>query len=739
VLSTAPRIVLLLFAVCFGVKAAQTNILDPKGAIHIPIGVPDSVDTLKTFVEREGNFSPGFGTYGIYFWAYDQQFLKFVAPTMPEVQVRHGLPDNGALIPWVEWPVGKVQIRTEIAQAAFNSPFGSYEMAAARVRFKNHDSIRRKLRFYVALRSLGAAGGPVNGLRVAPGARGLLVDERTAIAAEIPPNAAGVLPDDSIGELAAAGLTPSLRGAESDAGLCSGALVYDIALAPGAEQILSFVLPVLPGRRAVAHKWDGKSQWAQFDELPLNHASGQMQPDLGFNAYVKIDPDDVFSAAREIWTGLNARFDLDLPDKAWEQGYRAMLAHLALNMNEGAPDVSVINYNVYNRDGVYIANILQKSGNFGLAERAINYFLAHPFNGRIYPEADNPGQILWIAAEHWRFTRDREWLAKVYPSLQKLGNMIQYYRTMPGPHFVSLAGIRFGTDCPPEDQHELKPGRCDGFHPEYTEAFDIAGLRGLAELATVSSDLAGAELWSGLAAHLQDQYTSRFGKSLAKEYGSYSVLWPCRLSPLDGPEAETHFGNLGPQQPAGWRYFPLAKAHQSLLAGNRGAGHATLDAHFAHEQMRGWHAFDEGGPSGAGGWNRARTTWQQGKESVAMPHGWALAEMQLLLRDALLFEDGNKLVLFAGVPSAWFTGSKPFGWASLPTHFGPATVRYSRRPGGGDLLLAGLPPAGEWLLRLPPLPGLKVTVDRKEIAPSKGSDYPIPASAKRVALDFRTP
>ena len=44
---------------------------EPTGRMHIAIGVPDTVDTLKTFVEPEGNFSPGVGSYGIYFWLYN--------------------------------------------------------------------------------------------------------------------------------------------------------------------------------------------------------------------------------------------------------------------------------------------------------------------------------------------------------------------------------------------------------------------------------------------------------------------------------------------------------------------------------------------------------------------------------------------------------------------------------------------------------------------------------------------
>ena len=63
------------------------------------------------------------------------------------------------------------------------------------------------------------------------------------------------------------------------------------------------------------------------------------------------------------------------------------------------PDVAVVNYNVFNRDGVYVANIFQKSGNIDLAVEAIEYFTQYPFNGRSYPEADNPVQILWAMAQ----------------------------------------------------------------------------------------------------------------------------------------------------------------------------------------------------------------------------------------------------------------------------------------------------------------------------------------------------
>ena len=67
--------------------------------------------------------------------------------------------------------------------------------------------------------------------------------------------------------------------------------------------------------------------------------------------------------------------------------------------------------------------------------------------------------------------------------------------------------------------------------------------------------------------------------------------------------------------------------------------------------MRGWYLLDEGGRSGPGNWSKVRTSWNK---DVAMPHGWAIAELWLLLRDSLVHEDGDKLVLLTGVDPQWF-------------------------------------------------------------------------------------
>ena len=193
------------------------------------------------------------------------------------------------------------------------------------------------------------------------------------------------------------------------------------------------------------------------------------------------------------------------------------------------------------------------------------------------------------------------------------------------------------------------------------------------------------------------------------------------------------FKQIGAQKTGEWRYFPLATAHQGLVAGNREAGYKTIDAHLDHEQMKGWYLFDEGGKSGPGNWSKVRTNWNK---DVAMPHGWAIAELWLLLRDSLVHEDGDRLVFLpASIPSGSTTFAE-FKCADLPTHFGQLTVSSRPKDGRLELNLAGsAAPPGGFLVSLPKKPQ-RVEADGKAIEPAGGGQVLVPTGTKRVIIEF---
>jgi hypothetical protein len=542
------------------------------------------------------------------------------------------------------------------------------------------------------------------------------------------------------------GQLPPGRAAESAEGHCSGALRFDLDLAAGKSRTLGFVCPVLAGRRAVGHQWDGTSGWAQLDLAEPNPPEGGvLQTDAGLEYYRRATADALFKEAEAYWKDLVGRAAVRTPDPRWGEAFAAIVGHAALAMNEGAPDVAVVNYNVFNRDGVYVANILQKAGRSDLAAEAIAYFLGHPFNGRVQVEADNPGQVLWIMGQHWLYTRDEAWLKRVEPSAARLAAMVRYYRTTPPPHWVKATSLEFGASLPPDKPDEkpaqrrqvLRPGACDGSHPEYTQAFDVAGLRAAALLARAAGKADDDAARQALADDLFKKYDETFGSALARGYGSYAVLWPCRLYPLREGKAFEQFKGNGARGPGGWRYFPLATAHQGLLAGNRDAGHGTLARHLNEEQMRGWYVFDEGGRSGSGGWRFARTTWNA---SVAMPHGWAIAELWLLLRDSLLFEDGDRLVLLGGVPAEWFTGIDPIVLEDLPTWFGPLSLKYTGSGGTATVELSGAAaPPGGFVLRLPAALKPQVSIAGQAIEGTGGGDFVLPPKTRQAQVAFGGP
>ena len=719
-----------------GARAENRSVavLDPRGEIHIPIGVANTLDSLKTFVEAEGSFSPGVGTYGIYFWLYDKAANQLFAPTMSETVCEHGLARGGYLIPWSKWKAGSVEVKSELCHVLRDSPAGQVHVVAARVILRNTAKQRNTWSLYAALRPLGPAGSDVHELSVSDTGDMLLVDGKAALMAKHPTSAVGVVETDTIGQFAMRGAMPEGRSVTSSEGNCSGALRFDVTLGAGESRVLQFLCPVLPGRRAVRHQWDGVSEWAQLDLAEPNPDSGgELQPDPGLPHYRGLDVDTLFIEARDYWKALVGNVELRLPDAQWSEAFAAITGHAAVAMNEGAPDVAVVNYNVFNRDGVYVANILEKAGRADLAAEAIDYFVAHPFNGRSYPEADNPGQILWIMGEHWRFTHDRAWLGRVWPAVQKLAALIRYYRTTEGPHWVQMDALAFGNDVPADKRRELKPGRCDGHNPAYTEAFDLAGIRAAALLAKALDKNEEAAQYEAFAAELFEKYDRTYGSNLPDKYGSYCVLWPCRLYPFAESRAFKQFRSLGPQKPESWRYFPLARAHQSLLAGNREAGYRTLEYHLDQPQMRGWYAFDEGGKSGSGGWEHLRTKWNG---SVAMPHGWAVAEVHLLLRDCLACEDGDQLVLFAGIPESWFTHKDGLTIRSLPTQFGALDVLWKVSGDGATLQLGGTatPPEG-FVLSLPMSLQPSVRVGQKQIARMERG-FVLPEETKQAHIRF---
>ena len=114
-----------------------------------------------------------------------------------------------------------------------------------------------------------------------------------------------------------------------------------------------------------------------------------------------------------------------------------------------------------------------------------------------------------------------------------------------------------------------------------------------------------------------------------------------------------------------------------------------------------------------------------------------LAELWLLIRDSLLFEDGEKLVLLGGVPADWLRGSEPITLTDMPTYYGPCSLKYQASGNAATLSLTGKAnPPGGFVLRLPAAMKAQVKVDGKDLKPSGSSDHVLPSGTKQALIEF---
>ena len=458
------------------------------------------------------------------------------------------------------------------------------------------------------------------------------------------------------------------------------------------------------------------------------------QPDPGLDFYRSICADRLFDEARAFWRQRLGRAAVSVPDQRWNQGLRAILGHIELATDSITPSVPASDGSARMNHWVSMINVLQKAREFALADAAIGSLLTHRTSGQSRPEADNSGEILSLLGEHWRLTRDADWLKRIYPAVKCLAATIDDRRRFPGQPerpMNSLAAVNGAA----RDSHlELNAAAHDGNDTRYRLAFDIAGIRAAADMASGCNETSDAGAYLTLADELMAKFDASSGKTSAQGSWCHSTPWRCRLYTPDAPEVVKAFRTIGPLKPTDRRYVALSQAHQGLFAGNRATAAGTLAAYLAIPQMRGWFAL---GDVDGGSDLRASAPWSTWDQGYCMPHGGAMAEMWLLMRDSLLHETGGRLVLFAGIPETWFIDAGGMKLERMPTWFGDCSVEWISTSTGAELKMSGraAPPDG-FALSLPPkfAPNF-VGEGVRLLSPASGL-WLLPPQTRSVAIKF---
>ncbi|MBB5746264.1 hypothetical protein GGR13_001868 [Brevundimonas variabilis] len=669
--------------------------------------------------------------------------------TWADVGIRQSLVEDDLPIPSVQWDHEDWTLRiTAIAEGMPGAAalYGRYELT-------NRSSRARTLTLALAARPI-QVNGPVQFLAVPGGASPLeqiqwngteLVLNDTL---RVQPLST---PDDVRLATFAAGADPQsllargpdgLRDAavQSDrSGLMAGALTYDLVLQPGETRTVG---------------------WVTSLEGPLPGLSPRVIP-----AAVLADVQAKVSAD---WREKLDRFDLVVPPEGQriEDTMKTSLAHMLMSTQGPVLQPGTRSYNrSWIRDGAMMAEGLNRLGHADLSAEYLEWYAPYVFdNGKVpccvdqrgadpVPENDSHGEFIFLAAETFRYTRDRELLRSVWPQVQAAIGYMDGLRasTRVAANQTPETRHLFGL-LPPSISHEGYSDR-----PAWSYWDDFWGLLGYADAVQIALALDEPDAAARFESARQE-FSADVMASVAATAAHHGIDWiagaadrgdfdatstTIGLSPA-GLQAELPQALLARTFEKYWENFTARRANQIrwrdytpyelrtvgafVRLGQRERAMQALDFFFADRRPQAWNGWAE----------VVGRDLREPRFIGDMPHAWISSDYIRSSLELFVYErdEDKALVLAAGLPMSWFDSSTGVGVTGVRTPYGPLTYSLRRRGGVTTLILSGdARPPGGFILPWPgdeALPSLLRT-DGQD-ASWTGRNLHIPAGTLSVEL-----
>jgi hypothetical protein len=379
------------------------------------------------------------------------------------------------------------------------------------------------------------------------------------------------------------------------------------------------------------------------------------------------------------------------------------------------------------RDGAMMSESLVRLGHANIAADYLRWFAPHQFeSGRVpccvdfrgadpVPENDSNGQLIFLAAEVFRYTGDRALLATTWPHIEAAVRYMDSLRASERtpanrtPQRRMLFGL-----LPPSISHEGYASK-----PAYSYWDVFWGLLGYKD-AVVIAEALGKSSAAREFAQGQDEFrrdVSASVRAAADVHGISYVPGAADLGDFDAtsttialaPAGEDHNipGRLLRETfERYWRNFTdrrdgkvswdaytpyeLRVAGSFVRLGWRERAHELLDYFFKDQRPAGWNQWAE----------VVGRDPRQPRFIGDMPHAWVASDYIRSVLDMFAYERqrDKALVLAAGIPVGWFKG-QGFAARSLRTPYG--WLNMSIRRSGTDLIVSldgdARPPGGFFL------------------------------------------
>jgi len=636
--------------------AGHNSLLSEDGALEL-VGGASAGASVEPFVEIAGQVTS---------WA-----------TAGEIEP--SLEDGYLPIPSVTWrdPAWELQV------TALATGDASSATLAGRYTLRNRTAAPLSARLVLAVRpfqvtpptqTLGKAGG-VHQIEQIAWADGVMaIDGVPAVRPLVPPDRVGLWPLHA-GGYPLAPIPATLPAAPAPvvdpSGLASGALAYELALAPHGEATVVITAPL-----------------AGDPPAPAQPPATATAAPAWFAA--------ALASARELWHAKLDRVGFRVPPSGQSivETLRSSLAYMLLSRDGPILRPGTRSYaRAWIRDGAMIGEALLRLGHPDVAAAFLRWYAPYQLpSGHVpccveargavsVPEHDSHGELIYLAAEVYRYTHDRELLAEVWPHLEAAARYLEALRRSERTRANRTADRRaYDGLLPPSISHEGYSAK-----PAYSYWDDFWGITGYRDAAWLAGELGDSEAATRLAAQgdeLQHDVIASIAASAAAHHVAY-IPGAADLGDFDATSTTIALAPGGEQDalPPALVLATFERAWQALVArtepaytpyelrligtfvrlGWRARAQDALARYLADQRPRAWHQWAE----------VVGKAPREPRFVGDMPHAWVHSDYARSALDLFAYERArdHAYVLAAGISPAWFTGAG-FAIDRLPTPFG---------------------------------------------------------------------
>jgi hypothetical protein len=441
----------------------------------------------------------------------------------------------------------------------------------------------------------------------------------------------------------------------------------------------------------------------------------------------KISLDEAMAGVKERWDSLLAKgAEFSTGDAKLDNLYKSSVINIFLLRekyagvaNDGGdlyivkPGATVYD-NFWYRDASYIITAMGAAGYAGESEKSLRLFWQSGLKGMFgywgqqecgvwqspATEWDGQGQSLWTLVNHYEFTRDKDWLGRVYSSIRKGALWIKNATEQ-----TRLKGV-FGET--PIYYGLLASGEGEAIANTYVYYHNFWAILGLRQAIVAAEALQEGEdlkwmqrtydqLESSLLASLKLAF-ERIGNNQfipatpfdphSRVWGALAALYPCRFLEPQNPMMTNTLAYMERDSREDLYHFDPDSVWTYITAD-------WATCYLLRDELTSFYRFFNGYVSHAAPTN----VWVEiihikSRLGVGdMPHGWAAAQYMLLHRHALVFENQKYLELCWGVQQSWLDDGSRIVLKRAPTRFGKLDFEL-KRSGQALLLEYHLEPEG---------------------------------------------